>query len=100
MFSGDNINAGQVSDARAASFKFAEPVIKRKIPWAAVFGNHDDGNDLTREELLQVMNRMPYSLIERGPLDIPGVGNYFLKIYSDSASKKYKKSYLYIYIYI
>jgi predicted MPP superfamily phosphohydrolase len=86
IFSGDNINGGGVSDARAASFKFAEPVIKRQIPWTAVFGNHDDENDLTREELLQVMNRMPYSLTERGPMDIPGVGNYILKVYSDKTT--------------
>jgi predicted MPP superfamily phosphohydrolase len=85
VFSGDNINGGGVSDARAASFKFAEPVVKRNIPWAAVFGNHDDENDLTREELLEVMRRMPYSLTQRGPLDIPGVGNYILKVYSDES---------------
>lgn len=86
VFSGDNINGGLVSDARAATFKFAEPVIKRNTPWAVVFGNHDDENDLTREELLEVMNRMPFSLTERGPLDIPGVGNYILKIFSDSST--------------
>lgn len=50
---------------------------------AVIFGEHDDGNDLSREELLQVMKRMPYSLIERGPMDVPGVGNYALKIYSN-----------------
>jgi metallophosphoesterase superfamily enzyme len=84
IFSGDNINGGGVSDSRAASFKFAEPVIKKKIPWAAIFGNHDDENDLTREELFEVIRRMPYSLTERGPLDIPGVGNYILKVYSNA----------------
>ncbi|KAI8076022.1 Metallo-dependent phosphatase-like protein [Thamnidium elegans] len=88
VFSGDNINGELVSDARSATFKFAEPVIKQKIPWAVVFGNHDDQNDLSREELLQVMNKMPYSLTERGPLDIPGVGNYFIKIFSDTSAEK------------
>ncbi|KAG1102397.1 hypothetical protein G6F42_017370 [Rhizopus arrhizus] len=84
VFSGDNINGGGVSDARAATFKFAEPVVKRRIPWAVVFGNHDDENDLTREELLEVMRRMPYSLTERGPVDLPGIGNYILKVFTDS----------------
>lgn len=84
VFSGDNINGGGVSDARAATFKFAEPVVKRRIPWTAVFGNHDDENDLSREELMEVMRRMPYSLSERGPVDLPGIGNYILKIFSDS----------------
>lgn len=84
VFSGDNINGGGVSDARAATFKFAEPVVKRKIPWAVIFGNHDDENDLTREELLEVMKHMPYSLTERGPIDLPGIGNYILKVFTDS----------------
>lgn len=84
VFSGDNINGGGVSDARAATFKFAEPVAKRKIPWAVVFGNHDDENDLTREELLEVMKRMPYSLTERGPIDLPGIGNYILKVFTNN----------------
>lgn len=84
VFSGDNINGGGVNDARAATFKFAEPVVKRKIPWAVVFGNHDDENDLTREELLEVMKHMPYSLTERGPVDLPGIGNYILKVFTDN----------------
>lgn len=84
VFTGDNINAEGVSDARAATLKFAESVIKRKTPWVAIFGNHDDGSDLTREELLEVMKNMPYSMTQRGPLDVPGVGNFYLKLYSDS----------------
>ncbi|KAI9476321.1 MAG: Metallo-dependent phosphatase-like protein [Benjaminiella poitrasii] len=84
VFSGDNINGAVVSDARAVTFKFAEPVIKRKMPWAVIFGNHDDESDLSREELIEVMRRMPYSLTERGPLDIPGSGNYILKVYTNS----------------
>ncbi|KAI9247344.1 Metallo-dependent phosphatase-like protein [Sporodiniella umbellata] len=84
IFSGDNINAEGVTDARAATFKFANPVIQKKIPWAVIFGEEDDTNDLCREELLQVMRRMPYSLIERGPMRLPGVGNYVLNIYSNA----------------
>ncbi|KAI7903166.1 Metallo-dependent phosphatase-like protein [Cokeromyces recurvatus] len=84
VFSGDNINGDGVSDARAATFKFAEPVIQRKIPWAVIFGTNDDKNDLSREELIEVMRRMPYSLTEYGPFDIPGVGNYIVKVYSNN----------------
>ncbi|KAI8137836.1 Metallo-dependent phosphatase-like protein [Fennellomyces sp. T-0311] len=80
VYSGDNINGGGVSDARAATFKFTDPVIHRKIPWAAIFGNHDDENDLTREELSTVMLQMPYSLTQRGPLEVSGTGNYVLKV--------------------
>lgn len=88
VFTGDNINGEGVSDARAATFKFAESAIKRKIPWVAVFGNHDDQGDLTRDELMEVMNRMPYSLSQRGPLELPGVGNYFLKVFTDDTKDR------------
>ncbi|KAI8373473.1 Metallo-dependent phosphatase-like protein [Choanephora cucurbitarum] len=84
VFTGDNIKGTGVNDARAATFKFVEPVIKRKIPWTAVFGNHDDGADLTRDELLEVMRRLPYSMVQQGPLDLPGVGNYMLNIFKSN----------------
>ncbi|KAI9323722.1 Metallo-dependent phosphatase-like protein [Dichotomocladium elegans] len=92
VFSGDNVDGGArvlgvVSDARAATFKFAAPAIDRNIPWAAIFGNHDDENDLSREELLTVMERMPYSLIQRGPLTVSGFGNYVLKVMSNQTEK-------------
>lgn len=56
---------------------------------ATIFGNHDDRNDLTREELYQVIHTMPYSVMERGPMSISGVGNYALQIQSsvDGESK-------------
>ncbi|CEI98911.1 hypothetical protein RMCBS344292_13007 [Rhizopus microsporus] len=71
VFSGDNINAAGVSDARAAVFKFTSLVVQKKIPW------------LSREELVEVMRRIPYSLIEQGPAELPGVGNYIQKIYTN-----------------
>lgn len=42
VFSGDQLNGQKTSwDSRSVLAKFATEVIKRKIPWAAVFGNHD-----------------------------------------------------------
>ncbi|KAI8388188.1 Metallo-dependent phosphatase-like protein [Radiomyces spectabilis] len=82
VFGGDNIAGDEVSDARAATFKFAEPVIQRKIPWVAVFGETDDLGDLSREELFEVMRRMPYSMMNRAFLPASGVGNFALQIFS------------------
>jgi hypothetical protein len=47
-----------------------------------IFGNHDDENDLSREELFEVVRNLPYSVSEEGPFEISGVGNYVLKIWS------------------
>jgi hypothetical protein len=48
---------------------------------AMIFGNHDDENDLTREELFEVVRNMPFSVSDEGPMEISGVGNYALKIW-------------------
>jgi len=62
-------------------------VAERKIPWAAVFGNHDDEDGDTRRDQLRYMQGLPYSLVQAGPSDIHGVGNYVLKVKSADASK-------------
>jgi predicted MPP superfamily phosphohydrolase len=42
VFTGDQLNGQRTSwDSRSVLAKFATEVIKRKIPWTAVFGNHD-----------------------------------------------------------
>ncbi|TFK71339.1 Metallo-dependent phosphatase [Pluteus cervinus] len=88
IFTGDQLNGqGTTWDARSVLAKFAKSVIKAKIPWAAVFGNHDDEDGYTRDTQLQWLKNLPYSLVERGPKDLHGVGNYVLKVLSADASK-------------
>lgn len=53
-----------------------------------IFGNHDDENDLSREELFEVIRNLPYSISEEGPLEISGVGNYVLKIWKNETEAK------------
>ncbi|CAG7851579.1 SubName: Full=Related to DCR2-dosage-dependent cell cycle regulator {ECO:0000313/EMBL:CCA72678.1} [Serendipita indica DSM 11827] len=89
VFSGDQLNGQGTSwDPRSVLAKFAGPVIDRGIAWAAVLGNHDeDDGDLTRTELIKVMRNMPYSLVELGPSDVHGAGNYVLKVRSPDPSR-------------
>ncbi|EPT01283.1 hypothetical protein FOMPIDRAFT_1023369 [Fomitopsis schrenkii] len=88
VFSGDQLNGQGTSwDARSVLAKFAKAVMQRGIPWAAVFGNHDDEDgDATREQQIKYMQGLPYSMVERGPKDIHGAGNYVLKVKSADAS--------------
>lgn len=82
------VPASFASDASldfSLSSRFAQPVIDRQIPWALVFGNHDDQDDYSRAELMNAASHMPYSLSRAGPADVDGVGNYLLKIYSGDA---------------
>ena len=83
VFTGDQLNGQGTSwDPRSVLAKFATAVTDRKIPWAAVFGNHDSEVGMTREEQMTLMQAMPYSLVQPGPKDVHGVGNYVLKVYS------------------
>ncbi|KAG5653410.1 hypothetical protein H0H81_000697 [Sphagnurus paluster] len=88
VFSGDQLNGQRTSwDPKSVLAKFAKAVTDRGIPWAAVFGNHDDEDGLRREDQLILMKGLPYSLVERGPKDVHGVGNYVLKVRSADPSK-------------
>jgi len=60
--------------------------IQRKIPFATVFGNHDDEHDMTREQLATMIEKLPYSLMVGKAKQVSGYGNYVLEI-SDSEGK-------------
>ena len=57
-----------------------KPFIERKIPWAVTLGNHDDEYDLNRTEIISLLKKLPYSLVQSGPKDIGGSGNYVIEI--------------------
>lgn len=80
VLSGDQVNGETAPDSQSAIYKFAEIFKRRKIPYAAIFGNHDDEGDLDRAGTMALMQDLPYSLSEAGPTDIDGVGNYFVEI--------------------
>ena len=46
VFSGDQVNGETAPDAQSALFKSVKLLVDRKIPYAAIFGNHDDEGDL------------------------------------------------------
>ncbi len=54
--------------------------ICRHIPWTVVFGNHDDEQGWSREQIMKYITTKPYCMAERGPTNIQGVGNYVLRI--------------------
>jgi DNA repair exonuclease SbcCD nuclease subunit len=83
VFTGDQLNGQKTSwDARSVLAKFSRAAADRGIPWAVVFGNHDDEDGAGRAEQLRMMQQLPYALLERGPTDVHGVGNYVLKVKS------------------
>ncbi|CAG9994081.1 unnamed protein product [Clonostachys byssicola] len=86
ILSGDQVNGDTAPDAQTPIFKFASLLIKRKIPYAAIFGNHDDEGTLSREAQMAIMENLPFSLSLTGPADIAGVGNYYIEVLAKGSS--------------
>lgn len=70
---------------------------EKKIPWAHVYGNHDDESydrddgsrvhPLHRSVQQHVYEAFPYCLSKAGPEEIKGTGNYVLPVYSSDESR-------------
>ncbi|KAJ7449665.1 Metallo-dependent phosphatase-like protein [Mycena latifolia] len=89
VFTGDQLNGQGTSwDPKSVIAKFSRAVAEQGIPWAVIFGNHDEETGfVSKEEQVKLMQALPYSLVEPGPKDLHGVGNYVLKVKSADASK-------------
>ncbi len=61
-------------------------VSERKIPFGVVFGNHDNEQGLTREQLLEIIRSIPYNLTATTE-GISGVTNYILPVKSADGRK-------------
>lgn len=86
VLSGDQVNGETAPDAQTAMFKVADLFVDRKIPYAMIFGNHDDEGSLSRQALMQLAEALPYSLSEAGPATVDGVGNYYIEILAKGTS--------------
>jgi len=83
VFTGDQLNGQGTSwDPMSVLAKFAKVVYRHQIPWTVIFGNHDEEDGVKKEVQVMLMKSLPYSLVERGPKDVHGVGNYVLKVKS------------------
>ncbi|ODV89490.1 hypothetical protein CANCADRAFT_45908 [Tortispora caseinolytica NRRL Y-17796] len=82
-FTGDQIGTGtprDLPDPETALFKVLNPVIKRKKPYIFIEGNHDDESVMTREQIMNLVSEMPYSLASPGPENVDGFGNYVVSV--------------------
>lgn len=90
VFTGDMISGKDLNTAKAyenAYSNLTRPIVERGIPWAAVFGNHDDEGCMSRKDQMALMRNIPYCLAQPGPVDIDGVSNYTLCLSDYSGSK-------------
>jgi 3',5'-cyclic AMP phosphodiesterase CpdA len=85
VLTGDTVEGSAARDPADACRQTLAPIETRGLPWAVVFGNHDDEGILSREQLFAVQRASPLCLTERGPRNVTGVGNYALRVTSASA---------------
>lgn len=85
VLTGDQIHGDTAFDSESALFKAYNPFIARKIPFAAILGNHDHKGLLSRTQVMELTLILPYSVSEVGPGDISGAGNYVLTVASSNA---------------
>ncbi len=64
-----------------------EPVLRRNIPWAHVYGNHDRESEMTTAEQQTVYEKIPHCFSQRGPEDLFGVCNYCIPVYAHDSDK-------------
>lgn len=86
ILTGDQVNGPTAPDGETALFKYAALFGRHKIPYATIFGNHDDQGPLDRASSMKIIQHLPYSLSEPGPLDVDGVGNYIVEVLSRGTS--------------
>lgn len=61
-------------------------VADRKIPFGVVYGNHDDEQGMSREQLFDVIASVPYSLTARED-GLSGVTNYVIPVRSSDGAR-------------
>ncbi|MCQ2461998.1 MAG: metallophosphoesterase [Clostridia bacterium] len=87
---GDTVckDAAESEDSvRAFLSQAVKPLEDRKIPWAHVFGGHDDERGVTNEMQEKIYESFPYCVSKTGDADVSGTGNYVLPVMSEDGSR-------------
>ena len=71
---------------RAVVDSVLAPIIGRKLQWAVTFGNHDDEQDMTREQLYEYLSTLPGNLTSTVK-GISGVTNYILPVTGNGSDR-------------
>lgn len=97
VLTGDNIDGKckTVDDVKKAINNIAGPMENRRIPWAVVFGNHDDEHGMmTKEEMMKLYMSYKCNLSEIGYKTFDRIGNYNILI--ESSKRKVPKFNIYM----
>lgn len=90
VLTGDNIYPSPFKAMSIDNSLMAKSLAKMfeafQIPWALVYGNHDaeDYAVWNKTQLSNYFSSLKYCLFQRGPENITGQGNYFIKVLSQN----------------
>ncbi|XP_064386469.1 uncharacterized protein LOC135335000 isoform X2 [Halichondria panicea] len=90
VYLGDQITGENIgSNATVYWSKVVQPCVITSTRWATIFGNHDDlsASGGTRKDLLSVDTKYTLSYSQFGPLNLHGLTNYYLLIFSTETAK-------------
>ncbi|MDD4661460.1 MAG: metallophosphoesterase family protein [Massilibacteroides sp.] len=83
FFTGDLVTGSPAREGLDIIFR---PVLSRNIPFAVTLGNHDDEQDMTRQEIYEYMKTFPGNLT--GTIDgLSGVTNFTIPVYQSDGEK-------------
>ncbi len=64
-----------------------EPVVAHKVPFGVVYGNHDEEQGLSPEELYEVIKTIPYNITPDRVKGLSGFTNYILPVQASDGKK-------------
>lgn len=82
MFTGDLVYGQPAAEALRRSLK---PAVDRHIPFAVTWGNHDDEQDMTRQQLSDHIKNLPGNYTAQTP-GLSGVTNFILPLKSSDGT--------------
>lgn len=83
IYTGDLVYGKPASEALKRAL---EPVVSRHIPFGVTFGNHDDEQDMTRQQLYDQIKALPNNLTSTVD-GLSGVTNFIIPILSADGKK-------------
>ena len=84
LLNGDNVSAFTGRDMFARTLEqLASPMETRGIPWAHVFGNHDQTPEVSKDVQEELYEQYPCCVSKAGPEELTGTGNYFLPVLNE-----------------
>ncbi|RLN02908.1 hypothetical protein BBJ28_00008202 [Nothophytophthora sp. Chile5] len=79
-FTGDNVHVYGPTEHQQAIDAVTQAAEARHIPYAMVFGNHDQEGDFQRQKIVDMLAKKNHSYTESGPENVDGVGNFMINV--------------------